>query len=98
MAAKFIDALFAPVQMVVLLGGRTFHALSYFRITCGQCLALIERLSAHLPGMVDAHQTGDVIAFWVAQLAFGKGSTGVAAFGDLGSAKQGPERLVNVEQ
>jgi hypothetical protein len=58
MAVQFLQPRLAPGQVVVFLAGGPFHAISHRIQPRGQRLPLIERLGAHLAGMVDSHQAG----------------------------------------
>ena len=83
--------------MIDLLVGGPFHALADVRQLGGQRLALIERLGAHLAGVVDAHQPGNVAFALLVQAGFffdhgRRGASGWPAEGQQ-SAQHGVDLL-----
>ncbi len=50
------EPLFAPGQVVHLLGRGLAHGVGHGRIARGQRLSLVERLGGDLAGVVDPHQ------------------------------------------
>ncbi len=60
MTVEFVYPLLAPGKMIDLLGRGLLHAVAHGIELGGQRLALVERLCAHLAGVVDAHQPRDM--------------------------------------
>ena len=85
MGAQFFTALLAPVEVVVFFRGRALHALAHDGVSRGQGLTLVKRLCADLTGMIDSHQTRDVIALCIAQLSLRQPLCRIAALGDVGA-------------
>ena len=90
MAAELADTLFAPGQVVDFFLGGMLHGAAHLGQFGGQRLALVQRLGAHLAGVVDAHQAGDVASGLGVELGLGlddgrRRAIGLAAEGQQGA-------------
>ena len=80
--AEFLQPLFAPGQMVVLLLGRALQTLTGLGQLGGERLALIERLGTDLARVVDAHQACHMPTLILAQFGLHQVGGRILALGD----------------
>ena len=83
---KLTQARFAPGKMITFFAGRLLQQLVRGARACRKRLTVVERLRGDLPGVIDAHQSGGMAAF------------GIAQFGGARAARNGPLGICRCEE